>query len=257
MLYTELFGLKDKVALVIGGAGGIGQEISKIYAEFGADVVIASRKPEAGAEVKAYIESLGRKCLLYKVDVLDEAAVENMVSNIVSELGAIDILLNAAGTNIWQKAQEYSVENWDKVMDLNVKGTFIACREVGKQMIKQQGGKIINISSVRSFLGYPENYTAYCASKGAVNMYTKCLAAEWAKFNINVNAVAPTFIETPLVADMLSDEKTKQSLINRIPLGRLGKPADLVGTVLYFSSKASDFITGQILFADGGVTCVQ
>lgn len=257
MFYRDLFDLQGKVALVIGGTGGIGQAICKAYAEYGADVVIGDLRPEAGAEVQAYIESLGRKCLLYKVDCLDERMVGQMVDDVVKEFGHIDILLNCAGTNIRQKAEEYTQEAWDKVLDLNVKGTFLVCREVGKQMIKQNKGKIINLSSVRSMLALPADYTAYCASKGAVNMYTKCLATEWAKYNINVNAIAPTFTETPLVKDMLDDETTRRTLTERIPLKRLAQPADHVGTILYLSSKASDFITGQIVFSDGGVTATQ
>jgi gluconate 5-dehydrogenase len=257
MSYRDYFDLTGKVALVVGGSGGIGVEISKGYADMGADVVVASRNTEKAANLKKYIEGIGRKCLLYNVDILDEQAVIQMVKDVVKEFGRIDILMNAAGTNIWQKAEEYTVENWDKVMDLNLKSVFIVSREVGKQMIKQGGGKIISISSVRSMLGFPENYTAYCASKGGLNMYVKCLAAEWAKYNITVNAIAPTFIETPLTKTMLSDENTKNTLIRRIPLGRLGQPDDLVGAAIYFASKASDFITGQILFADGGVTSVQ
>ncbi|MHB1653579.1 MAG: SDR family NAD(P)-dependent oxidoreductase [Desulfitobacteriaceae bacterium] len=259
MKFNQMFDLTGKVALAIGGTGGIGQEtaLALALAEQGADVVVASRHPENGQDVITKIKKLGRRAAAIAVDILDEESVRAMAAKVVAEFGSIDILINGAGTNIWQRAEEFSVENWDKVVDINLKGTFIVSREVGKYMIKQGSGKIINISSVRSLLGYPENYTAYCASKGGLNMYTKALAAEWAKYNIKVNAVAPTFIETPLVAHMLADEKTRTSLINRIPLGRLGQPADLVGAIVYFAAPASDFITGQILFADGGVTATQ
>ncbi|MHB8279225.1 MAG: SDR family NAD(P)-dependent oxidoreductase [Candidatus Humimicrobiaceae bacterium] len=257
MNYSDLFDLRNKVALVIGGAGGIGQEICKAYAEYGANVVIGDIKVESASEIKSYIEGIGRKCLLYKVNILEKKQIIDMVENLVKEFEHIDILLNSAGTQIWQKAEEYTEEAWDKVMDLNIKGIFMVSREVGKQMIKQGGGKIINISSVRSILGYQQDYTAYCASKGAVNMYTKALAVEWAKYNINVNAIAPTFTETNLVKDMLKDRETEQTLINRIPLKKLAKPSDHVGTIIYLSSKASDYITGQIVFSDGGLTATQ
>ncbi|MHB1404333.1 MAG: SDR family NAD(P)-dependent oxidoreductase [Desulfitobacteriaceae bacterium] len=257
MKYEKIFDLSSKVALVIGGTGGLGKDMALALAEYGADVVVASRHPENGKDVVEQIQRLGRRAQALAVDILNEDDVRELTAKVVAEFRRIDILLNGAGTNVWQKAEEYSVENWDKVVDINLKGTFIVSREVGKYMIQQGGGKIINISSVRSLLGYPENYTAYCASKGGLNMYTKALAAEWAKYNIKVNSIAPTFVETPLVADMLADEKTKTTLINRIPLGRLGKPEDLVGAVVYFSAPASDFITGQILFADGGVTSTQ
>ena len=257
MKYEKIFDLSSKVALVIGGTGGLGKDMALALAEYGADVVVASRHPENGKDVVEQIQRLGRRAQALAVDILNEDDVRELTAKVVAEFRRIDILLNGAGTNVWQKAEEYSVENWDKVVDINLKGTFIVSREVGKYMIQQGGGKIINISSVRSLLGYPENYTAYCESKGGLNMYTKALAAEWAKYNIKVNSIAPTFVETPLVADMLADEKTKTTLINRIPLGRLGKPEDLVGAVVYFSAPASDFITGQILFADGGVTSTQ
>ena len=229
----------------------------KACAEYGADVIIGSRKAESASEIKSYIESINRRCLLYNVNILEEKQIIKMVKKIVKKFGKIDILLNSAGTQIWQKAEEYTEEAWDKVMDLNIKSVFMVSREVGKQMIKQGGGKIINISSVRSMLGYTQDYTAYCTSKGAVNMYTKALAVEWAKYNINVNAIAPTFTETNLVKDMLNDKKTRQALINRIPIRKLAKPSDHVGTMIYLSSKASDYITGQIIFSDGGLTSTQ
>jgi len=255
--YEKIFDLNGKAALVIGGTGGLGKDMGLVLAEYGADVVVASRNPEKGQEIVKQVQALGRKSWAEKVNIVDEHDVKNLVDEIVNKMGHIDILINCAGIQLWQKAEEYTEENWDTVIDLNLKGTFFVCREVGKQMIRQGGGKIINISSVRSLLGFPENYTAYCAAKGGLNMYTKCLAAEWAKYNIKVNAIAPTFIETPLTQAMLSDEQMRNALINRIPLKRLGQPEDLVGAALFFASPASDFITGQILFADGGVTSTQ
>ncbi len=257
MKYEKIFDLNGKAALVIGGTGGLGKDMGLVLAEYGADVVVASRNPEKGQEIVKQVQALGRKSWAEKVNIVDEHDVKNLVDEIVNKMGHIDILINCAGIQLWQKAEEYTEENWDTVIDLNLKGTFFVCREVGKQMIRQGGGKIINISSVRSLLGFPENYTAYCAAKGGLNMYTKCLAAEWAKYNIKVNAIAPTFIETPLTQAMLSDEQMRNALINRIPLKRLGQPEDLVGAALFFASPASDFITGQILFADGGVTSTQ
>ncbi|MBZ4688600.1 MAG: Dehydrogenase with different specificitity [Clostridiales bacterium] len=257
MNYKDIFDLTGKVALIVGGTGGLGKDMALGLAEHGANVIVASRKPERGQDVVGKIRGLGRKSWTEVLDVLDVESIKKAVDHIVEELGQINILVNLAGTQIWQKAEEYTEENWDTVVDFNLKGAFLLSREVGKQMIKQGGGKIIHISSVRSMLGFPENYTAYCAAKGGLNMYVKCLAAEWAKYNINVNAVAPTFIETPLTKGMLSDEETRNNVINRIPLHRLGQPEDLVGAIVYFAAPASDFITGQILFADGGVTSTQ
>ncbi|CEP69149.1 Polyketide synthase/Fatty acid synthase, KR [Moorella glycerini] len=255
--YRNLFDLNGQVALVVGGTGGIGRAMTLALAQYGADIVVASRKAGAATDLQQEIESLGRKYLAFAVDILNAGELRAMVDKIDATFGRLDILVNTAGTNIWQKAEEYSEENWDRVLDVNLKGVFLTCREVGRLMIRQRKGKIISISSVRGKLGFPENYTAYCASKGGLNLYTKCLAAEWAKYNINVNAIAPTFIETPLVADMLADQETYNKLVNRIPLHRLGVPADLVGATLFFASRASDFITGQILYVDGGVTCTQ
>lgn len=255
--YRDLFDLSGRVALVVGGTGGIGRDIALALAQYGADVIIASRRPEAGEEVVKAMAATGRRCTSLKADILNAGDLRNLMDTIDNMYGQLDILVNAAGTNVWQKAEEYSEENWDKVVDTNLKGVFLTCREAGRLMIRQRRGKIINISSVRGKLGFPENYTAYCASKGGLNLYTKCLAAEWAKYNINVNAIAPTFIETPLVSNMLADPETYNRLVNRIPLRRIGMPGDLVGAAIFFASRASDFITGQILYVDGGVTCTQ
>jgi gluconate 5-dehydrogenase len=255
--YKNLFNLTGQVAVVTGGSGGLGYDMCLALAANGADIVVASRNPQNAAALVAEVEALSRRALALKVDVLQAKDLSQMVETVIDQFGRIDILINCAGTQVWQKAEEYTEENWDKVIDLNMKGTFLACREVGKAMIKAGRGKIINLSSVRSLLGFPENYTAYCASKAGVNLYSKCLAAEWAKYNINVNAIAPTFVETELTRGMLDDPKVKEGLINRIPLHRLGQPGDLVGAVLFFASQASDFITGQVLFVDGGVTSTQ
>ncbi|GAF24998.1 dehydrogenases with different specificities [Moorella thermoacetica Y72] len=255
--YRNLFDLSGQVALVVGGTGGLGRAMTLALAQYGADIVVANRRAGVATDLQQEIEGLGRNFMAASVDILNAGELRAMVDKIDTTFGRIDILINAAGTNIWQKAEEYSEENWDRVLDVNLKGVFLTCREVGRLMIRQRKGKIISISSVRGMLGFPENYTAYCASKGGLNLYTKCLAAEWAKYNINVNAIAPTFIETPLVADMLADQETYNKLVNRIPLHRLGVPGDLVGATLFFASRASDFITGQILYVDGGVTCTQ
>jgi len=212
---------------------------------------------DGAEEVARIIAAQGGKAIGRKVNMLDENQLRALVDEIDRLYGRLDILVNAGGTMVWQKAEDFTEENWDKVIDINLKGVFLTCREAGRLMIRQRRGKIMSISSVRGKLGFPENYTAYCASKGGLNLYTKCLAAEWAKYNINVNAIAPTFIRTPLTEGMLSDPKTYDQLQNRIPLHRLGTPADIVGAALFLSSRASDFITGHILYVDGGVTCTQ
>lgn len=258
MKYRDMFSLDGKVAVVVGGCGGLGQAIVEGLATWGADVAVADLDPDRCPELLKRVEDLGRRAMACRMNIVDEDSVRRGVEEIVSHMGRIDILVNAAGTMVWQAAEEYSLENWRRVVDTNLTGVFLTCREVGRVMISQgQGGKIISISSVRGQLGYPRDYTAYCASKGGLNLYTKALAAEWARYRINVNAVAPTFIETPLTSGMLSDPATRQKLLDRIPLHRLGTPSDLVGAIVFLASPASDFITGHVLLVDGGVTCTQ
>lgn len=257
MDYKKVFDLTEKVAVITGGTGGLGREMGIVLGSYGASIALVAKNKERGEDLLKVYQSMGMKGSFIETDVTREDSVREMKERVLEEYGRVDILINGAGTNIWQKAEEYTVENWDLVMDINVKGTFLCCRELGLPMIERRRGKIINISSVRSKLGFPADYTAYCASKGAINSYTKCLAAEWAKYSINVNAIAPTFIRTPLTESMLSDQETYRSLIQRIPLQRIGAPQDLSGAILFFASEASDFITGQILFVDGGITATQ
>jgi gluconate 5-dehydrogenase len=250
----KLFDISGRVAVVTGATGGLGRPTALGLADMGADVVIVGRRENVLEKVEREIEQLGRKSLAVRCDVTDESDVKNMVREAVDEFGRIDILVNYAGINIPRPAEEYPLEEWKKVMDVNVTGTFLCCREVGKVMIKQRKGKIINISSVRGAFGMPRNYLAYCTSKGAVNMLTKQLACEWAKFNVQVNAIAPTVIATPLTAHIMADPELSKTMKSRILLGRWGYPDDLLGAIIYFASDASNFVTGQILYVDGGVT---
>ena len=190
----------------------------------------------------------------HAADITEEADVKRMVTEVVEKFGRIDILANFAGINVPKPAEEYPLDDWNAIMKINVTGVFLCCREVGKIMIQQRKGKIINASSVRSEYGLARNYLGYCATKASVNMITKQLACEWAKFNVLVNAIAPTIIETPLTAHLFKDAKYAESLKARIPLGRWGQPEDIVGCAIFLASDASNFITGQIIFVDGGVT---
>ncbi|MCL5962475.1 MAG: glucose 1-dehydrogenase [Chloroflexi bacterium] len=253
----SLFDLSGKVALVTGAAGGIGERLSLGFAEFGADVVLIGRHQEALEKVAEGIRGLGRQVLTVPADVLDQSQVADMTERVRQKFGRIDILANCAGTHINKFAEEITVEEWDHVISLNMKGTFLPCQSVGRMMIQQRQGKIINISSVRGQLGIHAGYSAYCASKAGVNLLTKQLATEWAKHNINVNAIAPTFIRTPLVEPLLADKEFYQRLVNRIPLGRVGAPDDLLGAAVFLASDASNFVTGHVLYVDGGVTACQ
>jgi gluconate 5-dehydrogenase len=166
----------------------------------------------------------------------------------------IDILVNAAGLAIRKPADSFPIDEWQKVMDINTRGTFLCCQAVGRVMLKQKGGRIINVSSVRGRYGLPANYAAYCASKGAVDSLTRTLACEWAKSNVLVNAVAPTIVETDLTKSALADPAYAKQMKDRIPMGKWAVPEDIVGPAVFFASEASSFVTGQILYIDGGVT---
>jgi gluconate 5-dehydrogenase len=246
--------LTGKVAIVVGGAGGIGHAQALGLAEAGADVIVASRKVEHLEPVVKEIQARGRKSLAVPVEVTDDKSVAAMVDNILKEFPHIDILVNAHGLAIRKPADTFPIDEWQQVMDINTRGTFLCCQAVGRVMIKQRSGKIINLSSVRGRYGLPADYAAYCASKGAVDTLTRTLACEWAKHNVLVNAVAPTIVETELTRAALADPEYAKRMKSRIPLGRWAMPGDIVGATIFFASKASDFITGQILYIDGGVT---
>jgi gluconate 5-dehydrogenase len=251
---ADLFDLTGKVAIVVGGAGGIGHAQALGLAEAGADVIVASRKLEHLEPVAKEIKAKGRKSLAVTVEVTDEKSVAAMVDSILKKFPTIDILVNAHGLALRKPAETFPIDEWQQVMDINTRGTFLCCQAVGRVMIKQKSGKIINLSSVRGRYGLAANYAAYCASKGAVDTLTRTLACEWAKYNVLVNAIAPTIVETELTRPALADPAFAQSMKARIPLGRWAMPEDIVGATIFFASKASDFITGQILYIDGGVT---
>jgi NAD(P)-dependent dehydrogenase (short-subunit alcohol dehydrogenase family) len=251
---SGLFDLTGKVAVVAGGAGGIGHAQALGLADAGADVIVASRHIEKLEEVAKEIQAKGRKALAVTVDVVREQSVADMVKNILKEFPQIDILVNAHGLAIRKPADSFPIDEWQQVMDINARGTFLACQAVGRVMIEQRSGRIINLSSVRGRYGLPADYAAYCASKGAVDTLTRTLACEWAKYNVLVNALAPTIVETELTRTALADPEYAKRMKSRIPLGRWAMPEDIVGATVFFASSASDFITGQILYIDGGVT---
>jgi NAD(P)-dependent dehydrogenase (short-subunit alcohol dehydrogenase family) len=250
----ELFDLTGKVAIVTGGSGGIGRMLARGLAIHGADVVVTGRTLSKLETVADEIRASGRKTLAISADVTDERSVADMVNHVIKEFSCIDILVNSAGLNIRNSAVDFKIEDWKKVMDFNALGTFICCQAIGRVMIKQNRGKIVNISSVRGRYGGKLAGAAYCPSKGAVDSLTRTLACEWAKYNILVNAIAPTVVETELTRDLLSNPETAKSTLARIPLGRLALPEDIVGPTIFLVSKASDFVTGQIVYVDGGTT---
>lgn len=249
----KIFDLTGKTAIVTGGGTGLGRAMALYLAEFGADVAIPDLQLDRAREVSQEIESLGRKALALKTDISQLDQIDTMVKEVLDWSGHIDILVNNAGINIRELALEVTEEHWDKVFDVNIKGLFFCAQAVGKVMIQQKRGKIINIASIMGAIAYPLR-AAYCSSKGGVIQLTKLLAVEWAPYNIHVNAIAPAFFVTPMNAPLLSEEKTKASLLANTPLGRLGEPEDLGGAVVFLASEASDYVTGITLFVDGGWT---
>jgi NAD(P)-dependent dehydrogenase (short-subunit alcohol dehydrogenase family) len=250
--YSE-FDLSGKVAIVTGAGRGLGYHIAFALAKFGADVVICSRTISELEKAKVAIEKFGRRVLILRMDVCKIPEILSMVEESVKAFGHIDILVNNAGVNVPQWAVDVTEEAWDKVIDTNLKGLFFCAQAVGKVMIQQKKGKIINISSQAGSVGLLQR-AAYCSSKGGVNLLTKVLAIEWAQYNINVNAIAPTFLETPFSKPMFEKEGFREYVLGNIPLGRVGQPQDVIGALIYLASEASNLVTGHILLIDGGWT---
>lgn len=247
-----LFDLHGKVAIVTGGSGAFGQAAAKGLAAFGADVVITGRRLENLEAAVADIAEGGTRVLPIACDAIDPEGVEAMVQRTVDELGKVDILVTASGQANRFAAEEFPLDEWQKVMDSLVKGTYICCQAVGKRMIAQGSGKIITVGSVRGELGHPGGYSAYGTAKGAVHLLTKQLATEWAKYHINVNSIAPCIFWTPLTQQVIEDPELKKIFLSRIPWGRVADPQDFIGATIYLSSAAADFVTGAILPVDGG-----
>jgi NAD(P)-dependent dehydrogenase (short-subunit alcohol dehydrogenase family) len=251
----DIFRLNGKIAVVLGGAGGLGEAIATGLSAYGAKVIIASRNIEILEKAASDIGSKsGNEVKAMQVDVTDEKSMAVLTENVLSKFGTVDILVNAMGLNIKRDALEYPMEDWDKIFSINVKGTMIACKHFGKVMKEKRAGKIINLSSVREIRGYTGGNSAYCATKGAVGMLTKTLALELAPHNVHVNAIGPSLIITKGTIHIQQNPDLAKKYSAMIPLGRLGVPEDLIGAAVFLASGASDFITGQTIFIDGGLT---
>jgi 2-deoxy-D-gluconate 3-dehydrogenase len=247
------FDLDGKVAIVTGAGRGMGYQIALALARYGSDLVICSRTESELESAAVEIERSGRRVLIQKMDIQNISDIDAMVRAAEDTFGRIDILINNAGINIPQPAEDVTEESWDAVMNTNVKGLFFCAQAVGRVMIRQKKGKIINISSQAGEVGIPQR-AAYCSSKGAVNQLTKVLAIEWAQHHINVNAIGPTFIETPFTKPMFEKPGFQDFVLSKIPWGRVGKPEDVIGAVIFLASDASDLVTGHNLLIDGGWT---
>jgi NAD(P)-dependent dehydrogenase (short-subunit alcohol dehydrogenase family) len=247
------FKLNGKVALVTGAARGLGRACALALAHEGADIALGLRDVATAADLELEIKTMGRKVIRLQMDVSDLQQINDAVGRVVEIFGHIDILVNNVGIAPANLAENVTEEDFDHTVNLNLKGTFFTAQAVGKQMIKQRSGHIINMSSQAGFIAL-DSESVYCMTKAGVNHLTKNLASEWAKYNINVNAVAPTFIETPGTEPWLKDTVFRQSVVDRIPLGRIGKPMEVAGAVVFLASDAASLITGEILLIDGGWT---
>ena len=249
---SGMFDLSGKTAVVTGGNGGIGLGIALGLAGAGANVVVAARNEDKTSGAVSRIEAAGVNALGVRTDVADEASVANMVERAVERFGRVDVLVNNAGVSVRKPPQDYALEEWERVIDINLNGLFLCCRAVYSGMAAQGGGKIINIGSMTSIFG-SDWVAPYSASKGGVVQLTKSLAVAWAKDDIQVNSILPGWIHTDLTAPILTDNRPRYDFIeSRIPHGRWGEPDEMAGTAVFLASPASDYVTGVSIPVDGG-----
>jgi NAD(P)-dependent dehydrogenase (short-subunit alcohol dehydrogenase family) len=248
------FGLKGQVALVTGAARGLGRAISLALAHAGADVALGLRDVKADSGLAAEIRKMGRKALPLQMDMRSMAEIFSAVEQAAKEFGRIDILVNNAGIAPENPAENVREEDFDETLAINLKGTFFASQAAGRVMIRQKSGKIINMSSQAGFIALPTE-SIYCMTKAGIAHLTKCLAVEWGKYGVTVNAVAPTFIHTPGTEGALADAAFRADTVERIAaLHRIGEPMEVAGAVVFLASPAASLITGETILIDGGWT---
>jgi len=260
MSQLDVFSLAGRVVVVTGGGGGIGSALAEGLAGAGARVAVVGRTRETCEAAVARVGAAGSEGLAITADVTSEADCDRMVQATVDAFGRIDAIVNAVGGGagkVLHPAERYPRSDWDWIMELNVRSTVLPTQAVVRTMIEQGSGAVLTISSVRANLGINAGYSAYVAAKGAISSLTRQWATEWAKHGIRVNAIMPTFVDTPQVAMLLDDPEFKAGIVSRIPLGRVGETRDLVGPAIFLCSDAASFVTGQILGIDGGLTATQ
>ena len=249
---TTRFDLSKKVAMVTGGSRGLGLAIAKGFAQHGADVAVISTKRSCELEEQiADASGVKVKVKSYGFDLSNFEAYDELIDNIKSDFGTIDILLNNAGVQRRSPAADFPMDDFDFVLDINLKAPFMLCQKVAKIMIEKGRGKIINMASLLSFQG-GLNVPAYTASKSAVMGFTKSMSNEWAKFGINVNCIAPGYVATDMNEALLADETRNRQILERIPMGRWANPEDMTGAAIFLASSASDYISGTTIIVDGG-----
>jgi NAD(P)-dependent dehydrogenase (short-subunit alcohol dehydrogenase family) len=253
--WIKRFALTGKVALVTGATKGIGFDVCKVLADAGADIAAVGRDATGLAEAKQAVEALGRKCVTIEADLASADGPVAAARAALQSFGTIDILVNNAGVALIDNLLEASIEDWDKTMAVNLRAPFLLARELAPRMIAQRSGKIINISSQAGVVAL-EGHAAYSASKGGLNMLTKTMTFEWAKHNIQSNAVCPTVILTPMGEQVWGDPAKGKPMLDKLPLGRFGKPQEVADLVLYLASPASDLVCGETILIDGGFTAI-
>ena len=249
----ELFDLTGKVAMVTSSTKGLGETSAKALAKAGADIAVCGRNQSDLKRVTAEIQAMGRKSAGFELDVLSKEKVKKGVDQILNHFGRIDILVNNAGTNYRVPVLEYPEDKWDLIINTNLKGYFLVAQAVVPQMIERGYGKVINMSSIFGKVGLATQ-VAYASSKGGVEQMTKVMALEWAKQGVRVNAIGPTYFETDMVKQIRNDPVRFNFINERTPMGRWGYLPELEGTVIFLAAPASDFITGQVIYVDGGWT---
>ena len=248
------FGLRDQVALVTGGTGGLGRCIANGLASAGATVVIADTVLDDADEILRQIETHGQSGMAVSMDVADAGSVQTVTDRLCAKLGRIDILVNSHGVTKRMPSVDFPEAEWDRIIEVNLKGVFLCCQIVGRVMIRQGRGAIINLASIGGLVGLPESLP-YCASKGGVVQITRTLGVEWAPMGVRVNAIAPSSLNTPMVRRVLEAEpEYRERVVSKIPVGRIAEPEAIVGAILFLASGASDMVTGTILPVDGGYT---
>jgi NAD(P)-dependent dehydrogenase (short-subunit alcohol dehydrogenase family) len=253
MAASALFDLGGQIALVTGASKGLGRAMAVGLARAGAALALCARNQEGLAVTKADVERYGVRAETFHMDVTSAESVRTAVAAVLEAFGRIDVLVNNAGVNVRKPTLELSEAEWDCVLDTNLKGYFLVAQAVGAHMVARGRGKIINIGSIFGAVGMRDQL-AYASSKGGVVQLTRVMAIEWAKHGVNVNSIGPTYFETPLVAALRNDPERFNFINERTPMGRWGQPEELEGTLVYLASRASDFVTGQTVYVDGGWT---